>query len=176
MHAVDRLARAHMRVQRLQHQAVAAQRDDDVGVVGVVVAVKRGQFSSAACASVPALATKAILSYRLGPVIGRRTQLLAPGARRARLYTLAALVEMLRPANQAGRGSRPVTFPAASGPDPNPQPADFVPIPARARETSGTAGRSPRNGQNSSRQARTRGRASAQGLRRNARSIPAGPP
>ena len=44
MHAVDRLARAHMGVQRLQHQAVAAERDHDIGVVGIVIAVKSGQL------------------------------------------------------------------------------------------------------------------------------------
>ena len=40
MHAVDRLARAHVPVQRLQHQAVAAERHHDVGVVGIVIAVE----------------------------------------------------------------------------------------------------------------------------------------
>ena len=33
IHAVDRLSRAEEGVQRLQHEAVAAQRDDDVGLV-----------------------------------------------------------------------------------------------------------------------------------------------
>ena len=40
MHAVDRLARTHVLVQRLQHQSVAAERHHDVGLVGVVIAVQ----------------------------------------------------------------------------------------------------------------------------------------
>ena len=44
MHAVDRLARAHVPVQRLQHQSVAAERDHDIGVVGIVVAVQPRQL------------------------------------------------------------------------------------------------------------------------------------
>ena len=44
MHAVDRLARAHVPVQRLQHQAVAAERDDDVGLGGIAIAVSRGEL------------------------------------------------------------------------------------------------------------------------------------
>src|SRR5438034_5494684 len=39
MHAVDRLARAHEPVQGLQHEPVAAERDDDVGTLGGDVAV-----------------------------------------------------------------------------------------------------------------------------------------
>ena len=62
MHAVDRLARAHVLVQRLQHQPVAAERDHDVGVGGIAIAVELVSCASAACASVLALATKAIRS------------------------------------------------------------------------------------------------------------------
>src|SRR6266446_4277210 len=43
MHAVDRLARTHVLVQRLQHQTVAAERHHDVGLSGVVVAVEPDQ-------------------------------------------------------------------------------------------------------------------------------------
>src|SRR5262249_16231588 len=43
MHAVDRLTRAHVLVQRLQHEAVATERDDDVGRVRRGVAVTRAQ-------------------------------------------------------------------------------------------------------------------------------------
>ena len=39
VHAVDRDAGAHVAVQGLQHQAVAAERDDDVGVFRRMVAV-----------------------------------------------------------------------------------------------------------------------------------------
>ena len=39
MHAVDRLAGFHELVQGLQHQAVAAERDDHVGLRGVGIAV-----------------------------------------------------------------------------------------------------------------------------------------
>ena len=39
MHAVDRLARGHEPVQGLQHQAVAAERDHDVGLFGRRIAV-----------------------------------------------------------------------------------------------------------------------------------------
>ncbi len=44
MHAVDRLARMHVLMQRLQHQSVAAERHHDVGIGGIVVAVKRGEL------------------------------------------------------------------------------------------------------------------------------------
>ena len=44
VHAVDRLRRVHDPVQRLQHQAVAAERDDDVGVLGRAVAVARDEL------------------------------------------------------------------------------------------------------------------------------------
>ncbi len=44
MHAVDRLVRAHVPVQRLQHQAVAAERHHDVGVCGIVIAVQLRQL------------------------------------------------------------------------------------------------------------------------------------
>src|ERR1700682_3175155 len=43
MHAVDRLARGHEPVQGLQHEAVAAERDDDVGLRGRYLAVALGQ-------------------------------------------------------------------------------------------------------------------------------------
>ena len=39
VHAVDRLAGVHELMQGLQHQAVAAERDDDVGLRGVGIAV-----------------------------------------------------------------------------------------------------------------------------------------
>ena len=39
MHAVDRLAGFHELVQGLQHQAVAAERDDDVGFLRLGIAV-----------------------------------------------------------------------------------------------------------------------------------------
>jgi hypothetical protein len=44
MHAVDRLARAHVPVQRLQHQSVTAERHHDVGIIGIVIAVELGQL------------------------------------------------------------------------------------------------------------------------------------
>jgi len=44
MHAVDRLARTHMLMQRLQHQSVAAERHHDIGIGGIVVAVKLRQL------------------------------------------------------------------------------------------------------------------------------------
>src|SRR6266702_1921513 len=40
MHAVDRLAGAHMLMQRSQHQSVAAERHHDVGIGRIVIAVK----------------------------------------------------------------------------------------------------------------------------------------
>ena len=40
MHAVDRFARAHVLVQRLQHQSVAAERHHDVGVGRIVIAIE----------------------------------------------------------------------------------------------------------------------------------------
>src|SRR5262245_41268659 len=43
VHAVDRLARGHEPVQRLQHEAIAAERDDDVGGLGRRVAVALAQ-------------------------------------------------------------------------------------------------------------------------------------
>ena len=39
MHPVDRLVGAHLLVQRLQHQAVAAERNDDVSLGWTVIAV-----------------------------------------------------------------------------------------------------------------------------------------
>ena len=44
MHAVDRLAGAHVVVQRLQHQTVAAERDNDISLVRVVIAVDLHQL------------------------------------------------------------------------------------------------------------------------------------
>jgi hypothetical protein len=44
MHAVDRLARAHVLMQRLQHQSVAAERHHDIGIVRIVIAVEPGQL------------------------------------------------------------------------------------------------------------------------------------
>ncbi|MNL20104.1 hypothetical protein D3C87_1413360 [compost metagenome] len=44
VHAIDELARVHRLVQRLQHEAIAAERDDDVGLVGVMIAVDRLQI------------------------------------------------------------------------------------------------------------------------------------
>ena len=44
MHAVDRLARMHVPMQRLQHQSVAAERHHDIGVGGIVIAVKPRQL------------------------------------------------------------------------------------------------------------------------------------
>ena len=38
MHAVDRFARTHVAVQRLQHQAIAAERNDNVCLIGLAVA------------------------------------------------------------------------------------------------------------------------------------------
>ena len=43
VHAEDRLLAAHEAVQHLQHQAVAAKRDDDVGVLRPGIAVARDQ-------------------------------------------------------------------------------------------------------------------------------------
>ncbi len=43
MHAVDRLAGAHEAVQRLQHEAVAAERDDHIGGLRRGVAVVLAQ-------------------------------------------------------------------------------------------------------------------------------------
>ena len=44
MHAVDRLARTHLLMQRLQHQSVAAERHHDIGVSGIVIAVELDQL------------------------------------------------------------------------------------------------------------------------------------
>jgi hypothetical protein len=44
MHAIDRFARMHVPVQRLQHQAVAAERYHDVGVIRIVIAVHLHQL------------------------------------------------------------------------------------------------------------------------------------
>jgi hypothetical protein len=44
MHAVDRLSRVHVLVQRLQHQAVAAERDHDIGLLGVAIAIVPGEL------------------------------------------------------------------------------------------------------------------------------------
>src|SRR5213079_104090 len=45
MHAVDRLTRTHMLVQRLQHQTVAAERHHDIGLSRIVIAVESDQLS-----------------------------------------------------------------------------------------------------------------------------------
>src|SRR4029078_10664204 len=94
-------------------------------------------------------ATKAIRSYRLGLVIGQRTHGDA-GLRRARLYTLAGLVEMSKEplwGSKVNRGCRGVIFPAASGLGPNPHPGDFGPIRGPAGKTAMPAGRCQPNGQ-----------------------------
>ena len=44
MHAVDRLAGAHVLVQRLQHQPVAAERHDDIGIRSLAIAVELGEL------------------------------------------------------------------------------------------------------------------------------------
>src|SRR6185295_20234359 len=44
MHAVDRLARGHEPVQGLQHETVAAERDDDVGSLGRDIAIAGGEL------------------------------------------------------------------------------------------------------------------------------------
>ncbi len=91
MHAVDRLARTHVLVQRLQHQSVATERHHDIGLSGIVIAVESDQLS------------KRLLGLRAGtrdegdPVIslgrshGSRAHYLARGqdrVRRGRLYDL----------------------------------------------------------------------------------------
>ncbi len=43
MHAVNRRAGSHVAMQGLKHQAVAAERDDDVGLAGLDVAVTLGK-------------------------------------------------------------------------------------------------------------------------------------
>ena len=40
MHAIDRLARMHMLMQRLQHQSVAAERHHDVSAGRIAIAVE----------------------------------------------------------------------------------------------------------------------------------------
>ena len=55
------LPSAAMAVQRLQHEAVAAERDEHVGLLGRVLAVHGDQLpASAACASSAGLARKAM--------------------------------------------------------------------------------------------------------------------
>ena len=44
MHAIDRLAGTHVLMQRLQHQSVAADRDHDVGIVRLAIAVEIDQL------------------------------------------------------------------------------------------------------------------------------------
>ena len=58
VHAVDRLARCQVAVQRLQHEAVAAQGDDDVGLGLGHLAVARAQPRARPPASGRSLATK----------------------------------------------------------------------------------------------------------------------
>ena len=69
VHAVDRLRRLHRHVQGLQHQAVAAERDDDVGLVERAVAVeRRSSLSSASLASFAPDDRKAIVCVRAAGV------------------------------------------------------------------------------------------------------------
>src|SRR6266851_9289648 len=70
---------------------------------------------SAACASALALATKAILSYRLAMGLSCSYSG-CPGMRRGRLYTLAMLVEMTRPAFLLFFLQRPDWIPIAAAP------------------------------------------------------------
>src|SRR5258708_17695439 len=44
MHAVDGQSQLEIAVQRLQHEAIAAERDDDAGVLGRRVAVERREL------------------------------------------------------------------------------------------------------------------------------------
>jgi hypothetical protein len=44
VHAVDRLAVMHVLMQRLQHQAVAAERDHDIGLRSGMIAVELRQL------------------------------------------------------------------------------------------------------------------------------------
>ena len=68
VHSIDRDAVVHVLVQGLQHQPVAAQRDDGVGLFGRDVAVLLRQGPSALRASGTSLATNAIFSNFCGTV------------------------------------------------------------------------------------------------------------
>jgi hypothetical protein len=46
VHAINRPAAVHLLVQRLQHEAVAAQRHDDVGLLWTRVAIERREMDS----------------------------------------------------------------------------------------------------------------------------------
>src|SRR3954452_16208372 len=95
----------------------------------------------------------------------------APDWRRARLYTLVALVEMAGYPFRGGIVNRKLPpgatiSPAGFGPGPNPRPAGFAPIPEHAGRTEQPAGRSRPHGRNNQPPARIRGRANARDLRR----------
>ena len=74
IHAVDRNAAVEVAMHGLQHQAVAAQRHDGVGLGEVGIAVVLGELGERSAASLVSLATKAILSKR-GMVLSRRLEL-----------------------------------------------------------------------------------------------------
>src|SRR3954451_7609021 len=99
MHAVDRLARALVPAQRLQHQSVAAERHHDVGLVGILIAVELDELRQRG------LRLGACARDKGDPVVslggGHRTTnsrvaagWVGAGLRRARLYTLLGLVEI----------------------------------------------------------------------------------
>ena len=109
VHAVDRLARVHEPMQGLQHEAVAAERDDDVGGLGIDIAVARDEPSQRL------LRLRDRARDEGDPLIARGGRLIdmasrsaaadaaagrgEDGARGFRLYDLSLLVE----AEQAGR-------------------------------------------------------------------------
>ena len=64
VHAVDRLAGIHKSVQGLQHQAIPAERDDNVGMRWVHIAVAEHQHLARRLASGIALLTNAMRSRR----------------------------------------------------------------------------------------------------------------
>src|SRR6267378_5604695 len=97
MHAVDRLARTHMLMQRLQHQSVAAERHHDIGVGGIVIAVKPYQL----CKRLLGLRDGArdegdpVISLRAGHgIAGSYWRWNRIGCAEVVYTTLAALVEM----------------------------------------------------------------------------------
>ena len=145
MHAVDRLAGPHVPMQRFQHQPVAADRHDDIGRhPGRDCRKARPTPPAPPAPPREALATKAIRSYRLGLAIGLSGSWGA-GLRRARLYTLAALVEMagrhFRAVAPTARAAGAPISPAGFGSGPNPHPADFA-ANSRARWQNSCDGRS----------------------------------
>ena len=99
VHAVDRDAVAHEAMQRLQHQAVAAERDDGIGVLRLDVAVARNQPVARRAASGTSLATKAIRSNFLA------TSTIRFPSRRATLHD-AALAAEWRGRTVEGSGRR----------------------------------------------------------------------